>query len=348
MSGSGDVYAVILAGGLGTRLAPLTDHTPKPLLPVAGEPVVAHQLRWLAAAGVTRVVLTTSYRAEQFAPALGDGSAYGVRLTYCQEDQPLGTGGALAAAADLLATRPGDTLLVLNGDQLTDHDVGQQLSRFRRARSNCGCVASIHARPVDDARGFGLLSLDEEDRVVGFEEKPAEPVAGIVNAGTYVLDAACLRDVPRDRAVSFEREVVPGLLRDGAVVTAYIQDAYSIDVGTPATLVAASREAVLRCGPAMIDPEARVDPAASVFGGSYIGPGTDVGAGAVIDGSIVMAGARIGAGVVVERSVIGRRASVESPVTLQDNVIGDDALVEAGRGPEPGERVPTGSIVPRP
>ncbi|MBO1754059.1 NDP-sugar synthase [Allobranchiibius sp. CTAmp26] len=342
--------AVVLAGGLGTRLAPLTDNTPKPLLPVAGEPVVAHQLRWLAAAGVTRVVLTTSYRAEQFAPTLGDGSAYGVHLTYCHEEHPLGTGGALVAAVDRLAPAPGETLLVLNGDQLTGHDVRRQLFLFQDARSAQGCVASIHARPVDDARAYGLLSLDAHDRVLAFEEKPLgpDPVAGIVNAGTYVLDPACLRDVPRGEVVSFERDVMPALLRNGAMVTAYVQDAYGVDVGTPETLVAASRDAVLRSGPALIDPGASVDPTASVLGGSYVGPGAQIGAAAVVDGSIVMADAHVGAGVVVQQSVVGQRAQVESPIILQDNVIGDDALVEAGHGPEPGERVPTGVVLPRP
>ncbi|NYJ74819.1 sugar phosphate nucleotidyltransferase [Allobranchiibius huperziae] len=343
-----DVYAVVLAGGLGSRLAPLTDNTPKPLLPVAGEPVVVHQLRWLAAAGVTRVVLTTSYRAEQFEPALGDGSAYGVQLDYCHEDQPLGTGGALAAAADRLAPAPGDALLVLNGDQLTGHDVRRQLFLFDEARSERGCVVSIHARPVDDARAYGLLSVDGHDQVVGFEEKPTELVAGIVNAGTYVLDPACLQEVPRGEPVSFERDVMPGLLRDGAVVTAYVQDAYSIDVGTPATLVAASRDAVLRHGPALIDPGATVDPTAAVVGGSWVGPGAQVGAAAVVDGSIVMTGAEVGAGVVVQQSVIGQRARVEGPIILQDNAIGDEAVVEAGHGPEPGDSVPTGVTLPRP
>lgn len=346
---SSATYAVVLAGGLGTRLKPLTDNTPKPLLPVAGEPVVAHQLRWLAAAGINRVVLTTSYRAEQFQPALGDGSAYGVRLTYCHEEQPLGTGGALVAAVDRLAPAAGDAVLVLNGDQLTGHDVRRQLSLFEEARTGRGCVASIHARPVEDARAYGLLSVDAHKRVVAFEEKPVgpEPVAGIVNSGTYVLDHACLRDVPRGESVSFERDVMPALLRDGRVVVAYVEDAYSVDVGTPATLVAASRDAVLRDGPALIDSSATVNPTASVLGGSYVGPGAQIGAGAVVDGSIVMAGAHVGAGVVVQESVIGQRASVDGPLMLQDNVIGDDAVVEAGHGPEPGERVPAGGVLPQ-
>lgn len=341
------LHAVILAGGRGARLAPLTDRTPKPLLPVAGRPVVVHQLSMLAALGISRVVLTTSYRAEQFRSALGDGSAWGVQLDYCHEREPLGTGGALAAAADRLGVGAEDALLILNGDQLSTHDIQAQLRAFESARTRLRAVGTLHAKRVPDARAYGLIDIGADDRIVGFREKPREFLAGIVNAGTYVLDPQCLDGVPRDRAVSFEREVVPGLLDSGATLTAYVEDAYSIDVGTPSTLVDASRDAVLRGGiEALIDPSATVDTSASVTGGSYVGAGAAIGANTVIDASIVMADARIGAEVVARRCAIGRGAQITGPTTLQDVTIGDDAVVGAGYRPQPGERIPTAAALP--
>lgn len=340
------LHAVILAGGRGTRLAPLTDRTPKPLLPVAGRPVVAHQLSRLTSLGISRVLLTTSYLAEQFRTTLGDGSSWGVQLDYCHEDEPLGTAGALAAAVDQLGALAGDTLLVLNGDQLSAHDVGAQLGAFESARSRRGSVGTLHAKRVPDARAYGLLDVGLEGRILGFREKPREMVAGLVNAGTYVLDPRCLDSVPRDRAVSFEREVVPGLLLDQATLTAYVEDAYSIDVGTPASLVAASRDAVLRDGDALIDPSASVDATASVSGGSYVGAGARIGANAVIEASIVMSGAGLGADVVVRDCAIGAGALVEGPTTLQGVVVGDDAVLGMGYRPRPGDRIPTAVVLP--
>lgn len=340
------LLAVILAGGRGTRLAPLTDRTPKPLRPVAGKPVVVHQLSTLAGLGISRALLATSYRAEQFRSTLGDGSAWGVRLDYCREDEPLGTAGALAAAVDRLGAGTGDTLLVFNGDQLSAHDVGAQLLAFETARARLGSIGTLHAKRVPDARAYGLIAVGIEGRILGFREKPRELVAGIVNAGTYVLDPRCLDGVPRDRAMSFEREVVPGLLDSGATLTAYIEDAYSIDVGTPASLVAASRDAVLRNGDALIDPSATVVASASVTGGSYVGPGASIGRNAVVAASIVMAGAHIGADVVADSCAIGLGARIEGPATMQGVVIGEDAVVGAGYRPLPGERIPTAAVLP--
>lgn len=340
------LHAVILAGGRGTRLTPLTDRTPKPLLPVAGSPVVVHQLSMLAALGISRVVLTTSYRAEQFRSALGDGSAWDIQLDYCRETEPLGTGGALAAAVDHVGVGAGDALLVLNGDQLSAHDIQAQLRAFESARTRLRAVATLHAKRVTDARAYGLIDVGRDARILGFREKPRDLVAGTVNAGTYVLDPQCLNDVPRGREVSFEREVVPGLLDSGATLTAYIDDAYGIDVGTPYSLVAASRDVVLRNGVALIDPSATVDPSASVHGGSYVGPAVFIGANAVIEASIVMAGAHIGDGVAARRCAIGRGARVEGPIVLQDIVIGDDAVVGPGYQPQPGERIPTAAVLP--
>ncbi len=333
----GTVRAVILAGGRGTRLAPLTDTTPKPLLPVAGRPVVVHQLLRLAAAGVRQVCLSTGYRAEQFEPVLGDGSAYGVALTYAVEFEPLGTGGAIAAALDALGTREGDPLLVCNGDQLIHHDLQGQVLDFA-VHHRGGASASIHVRRVDDARAFGLVDADETGCITDFREKPTERVSGLVNAGTYVLDARLLSGMPRGQQVSFEREVLPRALREGCVVRAYEDERYGVDIGTPTSLVAESRGAVLATGTTcLIDPAADVDPSAVVDDGSWIGPHTSVGALARVRASILMPGARVGARGVVEQSVLGHRARVADGITLRDCVVGDGAVVR--RTPSPGSRI---------
>ncbi|MDQ2852503.1 MAG: NDP-sugar synthase [Actinomycetota bacterium] len=339
------LHAVILAGGRGTRLAPLTDRTPKPLLPVAGLPVVAHQLVMLAALDVSRVLLTTSYRAQQFRDVLGTGGAWGLELDYCREDAPLGTGGALAAAVDRLAPANGDVLLVLNGDQLSAHDVAAQLNAFAAVRSRLGAVGTLHAKPVADARAYGLIEVGAAGRITAFREKPEELVGGIVNAGTYLLDPSCLDGVSRRQPVSFERDVIPALLRAGGVLTAYVEDAYSMDIGTPATLIAASRDAVLRHGPAIIDPAASVDPSARVRDGSYVGPGAVIAANCDVRGTIVMARARLDAGVLADSCAFGPGAQVDGPASLHDVVLGAHAYVGAGHPLRPGARVPTAAIL---
>ena len=327
--------AVILAGGLGTRMRPLTDLRAKPALLVAGTPIVGHQLRWLASAGIRRVVIATSYRAKDLRSVLDDGSEFGVAVSYVQEAEPLGTGGALALATR--AMDPHQAVVVLNGDQLTGHDLEAHLLAFAEG----GVAVTIHARRVDDARAFGLLELDG-DQVRGFREKPTEPVAGVVNAGTYILRAGVLRDVPSDTAVSLEREVFPRLIADGSVVTAYLEDAYCLDVGSPRALLRANRDAVARTGAT-----ARVDGAvassATVNGHSYVGTGAAVGADAVVHGSVLMPGCVIGDGTKIERSIVAQTAVVAAGVRLQDNVIGEGARVSSSL--EPGAVVPTGAVI---
>ncbi|GAA1787676.1 nucleotidyltransferase family protein [Nostocoides veronense] len=225
--------AIVLAGGLGTRMGSLTADRPKHLLTVAGEPFIAHQLRWLAAHGVEEVVLATCFRAEQFEPELGDGRALGLRLSYAVEPEPLGTGGALRHALGALGEGPArEAVVVVNGDLFTTHDLGAQAAAMAAAPD---AEVVLHLRTVGDASAYGSVVADGDGRVHAFVEKSPDPPSREVNAGTYVVRRRVLAAIPAGRPVSLEREVFPRLVEDD-VVRAYREQADWIDVGTPEAL----------------------------------------------------------------------------------------------------------------
>lgn len=322
------MQAILLVGGQGTRLRPLTLTTPKPMLPVAGVPFVTHQLARLAAAGLDHVVLATSYRAEVFAAHFGDGASLGLRLSYVVEHEPLGTGGAIRNAA--AALDPGDDpVVVQNGDVLSGHDLVAQVARHR----DTGAVATLHLVTVDDARAFGCVPTDADGRVLAFHEKMPEPVSNQINAGCYVLDRSVVDAIPAGAVVSVERETFPALLADGAVVVGVVDDSYWLDVGTPAAYVQASVDIVTGVvrSPAYdgisVDPSALVDPSASIVGGTALGPGVEVGAGAIVAASVVQRDVRIGAGAVVTRSAIGAGAVIGPGAELTEAVVADNASI---------------------
>jgi mannose-1-phosphate guanylyltransferase len=338
--------AVLIAGGFGTRLLPLTEHRPKHLLEVGGVPFLEHQLGRLAAAGVQHVVLATSYRAELFEPVLGDGSRWGLRLDYVQEVEPLGTGGAIRNVAAALGDDPEGAVVVLNGDVLSGHDLGAQLRDFQAPREGRPVDVSLHLVEVEDARAFGCVPTDAGGRVTGFIEKSEHPVSRQVNAGCYVFRRRVVDEIPTGRAVSVERETFPGLVSGGALVVGYVENAYWRDVGNPAALVAASADLVLAEGrTALVDATADVDPSARVDAGTVVGARAVVGAGALVSGSVVMPGAVVGAGARVVDSVLGPQARVGEGVRLEAVTVGDGARVEAGAGVSPGSRVDCGAVV---
>jgi mannose-1-phosphate guanylyltransferase len=338
--------AVLIAGGFGTRLLPLTEHRPKHLLEVGGVPFLEHQLGRLAAAGVQHVVLATSYRAELFEPVLGDGRRWGLRLDYVQEVEPLGTGGAIRNVAAALGDDPEGAVVVLNGDVLSGHDLGAQLRDFQAPREGRPVDVSLHLVEVEDARAFGCVPTDAGGRVTGFIEKSEHPVSRQVNAGCYVFRRRVVDEIPTGRAVSVERETFPGLVSGGALVVGYVENAYWRDVGNPAALVAASADLVLAEGrTALVDATADVDPSARVDAGTVVGARAVVGAGALVSGSVLMPGAAVGAGARVVDSVLGPQARVGEGVRLEAVTVGDGARVEAGAGVSPGSRVDCGAVV---
>ncbi|HET7174342.1 MAG TPA: NDP-sugar synthase [Nocardioidaceae bacterium] len=344
--------AVIIAGGLGTRLRPLTQHRPKHLLPVGGVPFVEHQISKLAAAGFERVVLATSYRAEAFEPVLGDGSRWSVRLTYVTEDEPLGTAGAIRNAAEHLDARGDDPVVVLNGDVLSGHDLAAQVAFHRGHHAD----ATLHLVTVDDARAYGCVPTDRDGLVLAFLEKSPDPVSRQVNAGCYVLNAAVIDDIPVGRAVSVERETFPALVTAGRRVLGFLDPSYWLDLGTPEALVRGSSDLVrgiarspaYRHPPAeaRLDPASTVEPGAFVRGGSSVGPGAVVHAGAVVEGTVVCGGAVVAAGARVVDSVLGPGSVVGPGATVSDSVLGDDAGLGAGCELRAGVRVWGGVQIP--
>lgn len=324
--------AVVLVGGQGTRLRPLTIRTPKPMLRAAGVPFLTHLLARVRDMGVDHVVLATSYKAQVFEAHYGDGAALGLRLDYVTETEPLGTGGGIRNVADRLESDVNDPVLILNGDILTGHDLAAQVALHRASRA----VATLHLVRVADPRAFGSVVTDAEGRVREFLEKSPEPVTDQINAGTYVFSRGLIDSIPSGRVVSVERETFPELLASGAVVQAYVDTSYWLDVGSPAAFVRASADlvrgvvpspAVSQPGDKLLANGAAVDDAAQVTGGSVVDVDAVVGSGVVVTGSVVMPGARIDAGSVVENSVIGAGAVIGAGCRIVDAVVGDDARI---------------------
>ena len=336
--------AIVLVGGQGTRLRPLTLTTPKPMLPAAGVPFLTHQLARARAAGVDHVVLATSYRPEVFTDHFGDGSSLGLRIDYCTEVEPLGTGGGIRNVVDRLDAGPDDPVLVLNGDILSGHDIAAQVAAHRAASA----AVTLHLVRVDDARAFGSVPTGPDGRVSAFVEKSPTPVSDQINAGCYVFTRSVIDAIPAGQVVSVERDTFPQLLADGATVLGHVDASYWLDVGTPAAYVQASADlvrgvvgspAVAAAADRMEAAGADLAPTATVSGGSFVDGGTVVGAGATLDGSIVMTGARVGAGATILRSVLGRGADVGAGCVLVDAVIGDGARLGAGNELRAGARV---------
>jgi len=332
--------AVIVAGGFGTRLLPLTARRPKHLLNVGGVPFLEHQIARLAEAGVDHVVLATSYRAELFEPVLGDGSRWGVQLDYVQEDEPLGTAGAIRNVAGALRDDPDGAVVILNGDILSGHDLRRQLADFETTRDGRRVDVSLHLVEVPDARPFGCVPTDEAGRVTGFTEKSEHPVTNQVNAGCYVFRRGVIDLIPEGKVVSVERETFPTLVEEGRLVVGFVDTAYWRDVGTPEALVAASRDLVLGVasspavslpsGEARVLDGASVDPAAKLDGGTLVDTGAWIERGATVTGSVVMSGAVVREDAVVVDSVVGPSAVVGRSAHLREVTLGDEATVGAG------------------
>ncbi|MBT2507596.1 NDP-sugar synthase [Streptomyces sp. ISL-98] len=347
--------AILLVGGKGTRLRPLTVHTPKPMVPAAGVPFLTHQLARARAAGVEHIVLATSYLAEVFEPHFGDGADLGLHLEYVTEEEPLGTGGAIRNVASRLHSSPDDPVLIFNGDILTGLDIEALVSTHRSS----GADVSLHLTRVEDPRAFGLVPTDSTGRVTAFLEKPQTPeeiVTDQINAGAYVFRRSVIDTIPAGRPVSVERETFPDLLASGAHLQGMVDSTYWLDLGTPQAFVRGSADLVLgrapspavpgRCGDRLVLPTASVAGDAKLTGGTVVGAGAVVGEGARIDGSAVLADAVVGAGAVITDSLIGAGAVIGARTVLSGAVIGDGATVGADNELREGIRVWCGATLP--
>ncbi len=340
--------AILLVGGKGTRLRPLTVNTPKPMVRAAGVPFLTHQLARAKAAGVEHIVLATSYLAEVFEPYFGDGSALGLHLEYVTEEEPLGTGGAIRNVASRLHSGPDEPVLIFNGDILTGLDIGALV----RTHETTGADVSLHLTKVTDPRAYGLVPTDDAGRVLAFLEKPQTPeeiVTDQINAGAYVFRRSVIDTIPAGRPVSVERETFPELLATGAHLQGMVDSTYWLDLGTPAAFVRGSADLVLgrapspaipgRCGDRLVLPTAQVAPDAKLAGGTVVGEGAFVAEGARVFGSTILPGAVIEPGVLITDSLIGTGARVGTRSVLADTVIGDGAVIGADNELRSGARI---------
>lgn len=321
--------AVVLVGGFGTRLRPLTNSVPKPMLPVGHVPIIERLVANLGRSGVTEVTLALGFKPEPFVAAFPDGQCAGVAIRYAVEPEPLDTAGAIRFAAE--AAGIDDTFVVANGDVLTDLDVSH-LVQFHRDH---GAEATIHLIGVPDPSAFGVVALDDEGRVERFVEKPAPGTApsNLINAGTYVLEPSVLGRIPAGQKVSIERATFPAVVADGGLF-AMATDDYWLDTGRPELYLQANLDIVAglrrhdHCRP--VHPEAVVAADASIDG-SVVDAGAQVRPGARVTRSVLLSGAVIDEGAVVTDSVVMGR--VGTGAVVENSVLGADGSAA------PGERV---------
>jgi mannose-1-phosphate guanylyltransferase len=365
------LQALILAGGEGTRLRPLTSTIPKPVVPLVGRPFISYMLEWLRGHGVDDVILGCGFMAERVRAVLGDGSGLGIRLRYLEEPRPLGTGGALKFAEELLDER----FFMLNGDVLADIDLTAQLEQHERT----GARATLGLYPVDDPSAYGLVRCNPDDSVREFIEKPGldELDTNLINAGAYILEREILESMPpAGTNVSIEREVFPRLVGNGLYGCAasgywldigtpdrYLKATYDILEGTVATelgrrladhgmslLDGASVEGRV-VAPVLLAPGCTVAPQALVGDRSVLGEGVSVSERARVESSVLLEGVSVGADTTINSSIVGRGVTIgehchiEGGVVIGDGVrIGSGNMLAAGARIFPGVELPDGAI----
>jgi mannose-1-phosphate guanylyltransferase len=324
--GGEGVRAVVLVGGQGTRLRPLTETIKKELLPLVDRAILDHTLDRLVRHGVHEVVMSSPHLEQTFHPFI-EGRRGDPDIAWITEAEALDTGGAIVNALHHLD--PAEPFFAMNGDILTDLDLTAMLALHRSRRA----AATIALHDVPDARAFGLIQLDPVDRVLAFREKPEDPIPGSVNAGTYVLDPAALGAWSADRPISIEREIFPALIDEDRQVHGFRSGAYWRDLGTPENYLAAHRDLLLGrveglsyTNPwihefAEVDPDATVGPLAAVGAGVSLGPASRV------EESVLHPGSAVGLGASVVRSILGPRASIGAEASVVGCVLGEGSTV---------------------
>ena len=365
------MQALILAGGEGTRLRPLTSTIPKPVVPLVARPFIAYMIQWLRGHGVEDVILGCGFMADGVREVLGDGSDLGIRLRYLEEPKPLGTGGALKFAEDQLE----DRFFMLNGDVLTDIDLTAQL----RQHEQTGARATLGLYPVEDPSAYGLVRCNPDGSVSEFIEKPGvdELDTNLINAGAYIIERDVLDDMPpAGTNISIEREVFPKLVDHG--LYGYEANGYWLDIGTPdrylkgtydilegkvstevgqelgshgLALVDGARIDGRVVAPVLVDANCSIAPRALVGDRSVLGQGVTVGEGARVEASVLLEGVSVGAGTTIRDSIIGRgvtigdRCHIEGGVVLGEGVkLGSGNMLAAGARIFPGVELPDGAI----
>lgn len=324
------MQALVLVGGRGSRLRPLTVDTPKPVLPLAGRPFLEYMVEWLIGHDVDHIVFACGFLPDELWAVFGEGRSGGTRFTYLVEPEPLGTAGAIRFALPVLE----ETFFALNGDVLTDLDLTALRDHHRRT----GARATLGLFPVDDPSAYGLVDLGSDGEVTGFLEKPGPDHSGpgLINAGMYVLERDVIAVLPAGRQVSIERDVFPRLAGSG--LHGLTLEGYWKDIGTPERFLEASWDIIegrVETGVptdargVVIDPASRIDPAARIGPRAVIGPGCEIGAGARVAGSVLFGDTVIGAGATVAGSICSAGVHVAAGVNVENAVLGRDEAVHA-------------------
>ncbi|MBJ7507137.1 MAG: NDP-sugar synthase [Candidatus Nanopelagicus sp.] len=318
--------AILLVGGMGTRLHPLTLKTPKPMLQVAGVPFTEHQIRKAADAGITEIVLATSYKSELFEPYFGDGERFGIKIKYAVEKSALGTGGGIRNAANLLADC--DQVVIFNGDVLSGHDLRAQLEFHKKHQADI----TLYLTQVEDARAYGCVELLENKQIKSFLEKMENPISNLINAGCYIFNRQIIDQIPQNKVVSVERDTFPNLLANNAKVFGYLDNSYWLDIGTPAALVKASADLITgaitssatpnHTGDNLISPSAQIGSGCVINNGSVIESEVVVESNCQITGSIIGSGAKIGSNCKIIDSIIAPGAQIEAGMVVLTNYLG--------------------------
>jgi mannose-1-phosphate guanylyltransferase len=314
---------ILLVGGFGTRLAPLTNVTPKPMLPIANLPVTEHQLLVAKAAGITKVVLATAYLADTFTPYFGDGSKWGIELKYALETEPLGTGGAIRNAAELIFSEisENEPIVVFNGDVLSRHDLAAQI----KLHQSSSAAVTLHLVSVEDARPYGCVPFDESGQVTDFLEKMDNPITNTINAGCYVFSPQVIQEMELGKVISVEREVFPDLLKRGKVVQAFVDDSYWLDMGTPRALLKGSQDYVGNRD-FIVGENSKISASAKITGGTAIGNNVTIGANVEITSSIVRDGVTISENCVLENVFVESNTTVAEKTKAKGAYLADGEI----------------------
>jgi len=318
--------AILLVGGMGTRLMPLTSKTPKPMLQVAGVPFTEHQIRKAAQAGISEIVLATSYKAELFEPYFGNGEKFGIKIKYAVEKTALGTGGGIRNAAALLDDC--DQVVIFNGDVLSSHDLPAQIQFHINNKAD----VTLYLTKVTDARAYGCVELSADNQVKSFLEKMENPVSNLINAGCYIFNRKIINQIPANKVVSVERDTFPSFLSSGVKVYGYLDNSYWLDIGNPEALVKASADLITgvitspatpnHSGDHLIAASAQVSPSAIINLGTVIEPEVIIEGNCQISGSIISRGVKIGENCQIINSIIAPDTQIQAGAVVISNYLG--------------------------
>lgn len=362
--------AVILVGGQGTRLRPVTYLNPKPMLPLMNRPFMYSFIIWLKTHGLTDIIFSTCYLPEIFNDYFGDGKKFGLDLIYITEDSPLGTCGAVKNVEDHLDREP---FMVFNGDVLTSLD----LTEMKKFHSDRGADITIALTPVEDPTAYGLVPIDGEGRVKEFLEKPGmdQIVTNLINAGTYIIEPHMMDMAPGGVKYSFERGLFPRALQKGYKVYGYVSNSYWLDVGTPEKYLAAHHDIALgkikyqypypelkdeiylgkdikysdknfKSGPVIIGDGTAIDPGATILPLTVIGDNCRISAGAKISGAVIFDNCTIGKNCHITDSIISHNVKTGESVSISGlSVIGDNTVIERDNKLTNGIKININSVI---